>query len=47
MRAACFAQYDFDVTRCAPWDLTGQRTRAGVFPPPPRPSTLSSKKVGA
>ncbi|KAL6753820.1 peptidyl serine alpha-galactosyltransferase [Haematococcus lacustris] len=34
--------YDFDVTRCPPWDL-GERPTGGVFQPPPRPSQLLSK----
>jgi hypothetical protein len=39
--------YDFDVTKCPPWDLSNpQRTTGGIFPPPPRPSELTNK-VGA
>ncbi|MEW5312642.1 MAG: hypothetical protein WDW38_004261 [Sanguina aurantia] len=36
--------YDFDVTKCPPWDLTDPKHRtAGVFEHPPRPSTLVKK----
>ena len=37
--------YDFDVTKCPPWDLTDpKRRKHGIFPAPPRPSSLP--KVG-
>ncbi|GIL46676.1 hypothetical protein Vafri_3606 [Volvox africanus] len=33
--------YDFDVTKCPPWDLTDPKRRTeGIFPEPPRPSSL-------
>jgi len=36
--------YDFDVTKCAPWDLSNpSRATAGIFPPPPHPSTLKNQ----
>ncbi|KXZ52846.1 hypothetical protein GPECTOR_8g229 [Gonium pectorale] len=36
--------YDFDVTKCPPWDLSDPKRRTmGIFPEPPRPSAL--KKV--
>lgn len=39
--------YQFDVAKCAPWDMTGVKDRkGGLFPHPPRPSTLS-QKVGS
>ncbi|GFR43751.1 hypothetical protein Agub_g4863 [Astrephomene gubernaculifera] len=38
--------YDFDVTKCPPWDLTDpKRRRHGIFPEPPRPSTLKKPQV--
>lgn len=37
--------YDFDVTVCPPWDLKDPKRRThGIFPEPPRPSSL--RKVG-
>ncbi|GFH05540.1 ShKT domain-containing protein, partial [Haematococcus lacustris] len=35
--------YGFDVKRCPPWDLAGHSTSAGIFKPPPRPSTLTNR----
>ena len=36
--------YDFDVTKCPPWDLSDPKHRtAGVFAHPPRPSELKNK----
>ncbi|EFJ40854.1 hypothetical protein VOLCADRAFT_121680 [Volvox carteri f. nagariensis] len=33
--------YDFDVTKCPPWDLKDPKRRSqGIFPEPPRPSSL-------
>ncbi|KAG2499026.1 hypothetical protein HYH03_003211 [Edaphochlamys debaryana] len=33
--------YDFDVTKCPPWDFSDPKRRTGgIFPAPPRPSTL-------
>eukprot|EP00195_Chlamydomonas_chlamydogama_P017790 CAMPEP_0202892052 /NCGR_PEP_ID=MMETSP1392-20130828/1901_1 /ASSEMBLY_ACC=CAM_ASM_000868 /TAXON_ID=225041 /ORGANISM="Chlamydomonas chlamydogama, Strain SAG 11-48b" /LENGTH=613 /DNA_ID=CAMNT_0049575927 /DNA_START=352 /DNA_END=2193 /DNA_ORIENTATION=- len=35
--------YGFDVTKCPPWDLKDARRTAGVFNPPPRPSSLTNQ----
>lgn len=36
--------YDFDVTKCPPWNLKDPaRAREGIFQNPPRPSTLPNK----
>jgi hypothetical protein len=32
--------FDFDVHQCAPWDLSKEKPKHGVFPPPPHPSKL-------
>ncbi len=35
--------YDFDVTKCPPWDPPTEKSMAGIFQPPPHPNQLKSK----
>eukprot|EP00879_Flechtneria_rotunda_P011174 GHRR01011672.1.p1 GENE.GHRR01011672.1~~GHRR01011672.1.p1 ORF type:complete len:475 (+),score=141.48 GHRR01011672.1:1450-2874(+) len=35
--------FDFDAHKCTPWDLTKEKPKAGIFPPPPHPDKLSKK----
>ena len=35
--------YDFDATACPPWDMTTDRPKRGLFPHPPRASSLTTK----
>ena len=36
--------YELDMAKCPPWDLSDpKKLTGGLFPHPPRPSTLASK----
>eukprot|EP00775_Hariotina_reticulata_P011815 gene11815-11959_t len=35
--------FDFDASKCPPWDLSNERPETGIFPPPPSPGKLSQK----
>lgn len=36
---------NFDPQQCGPWDLSAERPTAGLFPPPPSPSTFTEVTV--
>ena len=37
--------FDFDVTQCPPWEAPfGRKSKAGIFEPPPWPTTINSYK---
>lgn len=39
--------FDFDPHACPPWDLSVEKYKHGIFPPPPSPDELDSKVRGS